>query len=126
MKQIEGYPVGGAISFIMSSIHIKKMENDCVAPLNLKFYKQYVDDTITKRKKNATNDELLANINSHHQNIKLTVETNPTRFLDTAFKVNPAGSVTMKVLQKPGKFSVFWDYQIPKRYKRNNINGDLH
>ena len=83
------------------------MEKDCVAPLNLKFYKKYVDDTITKRKKNATNDELLANINSHHRKIKLTIETNPTRFLDTAFKVNPAGSVTMKVLQKPGKFQSF-------------------
>ena len=45
-------------------------------------------DDITKRKKNAANNELFANINSHHQNIKLTVETKPTRFLNTAFNVN--------------------------------------
>ena len=100
VKQVERCPMGGAIS-------------DCVAPLNPKFYKRYVDDTITKRKKNATNDELFANMNSHHKNIKLTVETNPTRFLDTAFNVNPDGSVTTKVFRKPGKFPAFWNSQIP-------------
>ena len=58
--------------------------------------------------------------------MKLTVETNPTRFLDTAFSVIPDGSVTAKVFQKPGKFPVFWNSQIRKRQKRNNINGDLY
>ena len=49
---------------------MKRTEKDCVAPLNPKLYKRYGDDTITKRKKNATNDELFANKNSHHKNIK--------------------------------------------------------
>ena len=62
--------------------------------------------------KNATNDELPANMNSHHKNIKLTVETNPTRFLDTAFTVNPDGFVTANVFQKPRKFPGFWNSQI--------------
>ena len=75
---------------------------------------------------NATNDELFVNINSHHKNIKLIVESNPTRFLDTAFNVNPDGSVTTKVFRKPEKCPAFWNSQIPKMYKRNNINGDLH
>ena len=47
--------MGGAISAIMSSIHMKRMKKDYVALLNPKLYKHYVDDTITKRK-NATND----------------------------------------------------------------------
>ena len=34
--------------------------------------------------------------------------------------------LTTKVFRKPGKFPAFWNSQIPKRYKRNNINGDLH
>ena len=89
--------MGGAISVIMSGIHMKRMEKDCVAPLNPKFYRRYVDDTITKRKKNATNDELFANMNSYHKNIKLTVESNPTRFLDTAFNFNPDGSMITKL-----------------------------
>ena len=65
-------------------------------------------------------------MDSHPKNIKLTVETNPTRFLDTTFNVIPDGSVTTKVFRKPGKFPAFWKSQIPKSYKRNNINGDLH
>ena len=71
------------------------------------------DDTITKINKNATNDELPANMNSHHKNIKLTVETNPTRFLDTAFTVNPDGFVTANVcMEMYGKFPGFWNSQI--------------
>ena len=65
-------------------------------------------------------------MNSHHKNIKLTLESNSTRFLDTAFNVNSDGSMTTKLFQKSGKFPAFWNSQIPKRYKRNNINGDLH
>ena len=126
VKQIEECPMGGAISVTMSGIHMKRMENNCVAPLNPKFYQRYVDGTITKRKKNATNDELFPNMDSHHKNIKLTVESNPTRFFDTAFNINPEGSVTTKVFQKPGEFPAVWNSQIPQRYKRNNINGDLH
>ena len=45
-------------------------------------------DDITKRKKNAANNELFANMNSHHQNIKLIVETKPTRFLNRVFNIN--------------------------------------
>ena len=65
-------------------------------------------------------------MNSHHPNIKLTVETNPTRFPDTAFSKNLDGSVTTKVFRKPRKLPTFWNSQIPKRYERNNIQGDLH
>ena len=74
--------MGGAISVIMPGIQMKRMEKDCVAPLNPKVYKRYVDGTIAKRKKNAANDELFANLNSHHKNIKLTTKINPNRFLD--------------------------------------------
>ena len=65
-------------------------------------------------------------MNSHHKNIKLTVESNPTRFLDTAFNVNLDGSMTSNVFQKFGKCPAFWNSQIPKWYKRNDINADLY
>ena len=42
------------------------------------------------------------------------------------FSKNLDGSVTTKVFRKPGKLPVFWNSQIPKRYKRNNIRGNLH
>ena len=69
-------------------------------PLKPKFYKRYVDCTITKRKKNTDFDELFQNMNSHHPNIKLTVETNPTIFLDTVFSKNLDGSVTTNILTR--------------------------
>ena len=90
--------------------------------MNPKLHKKYVAGTITKRKKNATNDELFANMNSHHQNIKSTAETNSIKCLDIAFKVNPDGSATAKPFQKLWKFPAFWNFQIPKRNKRNDKN----
>ena len=111
---------------IMSGIHMNRLEKERIMPLKPKFYKRYVDCTITKRKKNTDFDELFQNMNSHHPNIKLTVETNPTIFLDTAFSKNLDGSVTTNIFRKHGKLSTSWNSQIPKRYKRNNIRGDLH
>ena len=126
VKQVDGCPMGGAISVTMSGIHLKRMEKERVLPSKPKFYKPYVDNTITKRKKNTDIDELFQNMNSHHSNIKLTVETKPNRFLDTTFSKNLDGSVTTKVSCKPGKLPTFWNSQIPERYKRNNIRCDLH
>ena len=126
VKQIEGCPMGGTISVIMYGIDMKRIEKDCVAFLYRKFFRRYDDDTIPQKMKNAKNDELLTNINSYHKTIKLTVEFNLTRFLDTTFNINPDGSVTAKLFRKPGKFPAFWNSQIPKRYKRKSINGELH
>ena len=108
--------MGGAISGVMSGIHMNRLEEERVMPLKPKFDERYVDGTITKRKKNTDFDELFQNMNSHHLNIKFTVETNPARFLDTAF----GGSVT-NVFCKPGILPTFWNSQIPIRYKWNNI-----
>ena len=53
-------------------------------------------------------------MNSHHKNIKLTIEINPTRFLGTAFNVNLDIFTATKYFKNL------------ERYKRNIINGDLH
>ena len=39
IKQVDGYSMGGAISVIMSAIHMNRMEKEHVVPLKLKFYK---------------------------------------------------------------------------------------
>ena len=36
VKQNEGFPMGCAKSVIMPGIHMKRMEKNCVAPLNSK------------------------------------------------------------------------------------------
>ena len=56
----------------------------------------------------------------------MTVGTNPTRFLDTAFSKNFDGSVTINVFRKHGKLPAFLNSQIPRRYKWNNIRVYFH
>ena len=84
IKQVDGCPMGGAISVVLSDIDVCKMEENIVAPLKPLFYKRYVDGTYVRRKKNET-DELYNALNLHHQNIKLILELDPTKFLDTDF-----------------------------------------
>ena len=62
------------------------MEGDVVVPAKTSFYKPYVDDTYVRRKKNV-NDELFKNMNSYHTNIKLTLEVNAGKFLDSEINI---------------------------------------
>ena len=72
----------GPISVVLSDIYVCKMEEDIVIPANPIFYKRYIDGTYVRRKKHET-DKLFIDLNSYHENIKLTLEINPNMFLDT-------------------------------------------
>ena len=98
--------------------------DDVVVPIDPEFYKRYVDDTITKRKRNAV-DTFFQKLNSYHPKIKLTIELNPSKFLGTDI-INTGGIFTTQVFRKPTKFPIHWSSCIPKRYKRNTVNGELH
>ena len=124
IKQIDGCPMGGPISVVFADLYMCKMEDDVVAPLKPIFYKRYVDDTYVRRKKNTT-DELFEKLNTYHDNIKLTIEENPTKFLDTEI-VRHNSAIITKVYTRSNKFPVHWSSKIPLRYKRNAITGDLH
>ena len=41
--------MGGPLSVILSDIHMIKMENDVVIPINPDFYKRYVEDEKRKQ-----------------------------------------------------------------------------
>ena len=69
--------MGGLISVVFSDIGVSKMEKDIVVPLKPHFYKRYVDVTYIRRKKNKL-DNLFEKLNSHHQNLKLTIAKNLT------------------------------------------------
>ena len=56
-------------------------------------------------------------MNSHHPNIKLTVEAKPTRLLDTAFSKNLDGSVTTSDFCTITSSPTIWNSQILERYK---------
>ena len=82
IKQVDGCPIGGSISAAFSDIYVCKTEEDVVIPANPILYKRYVDHTYMRRKKHET-DRIFLDLNSYHQKIKLTLETNPNKFLDT-------------------------------------------
>ena len=65
-----------------ADIFMCKMEDDVAAPLKPIFYKWHVNYTYVRKKKN-TKDELFEKLNTYHDNIKLTLKENPTKFLDT-------------------------------------------
>ena len=102
-----------------------RTENEVVKPLNSPFYKRFVDD-IYRRRNKSQHDVLFEALNNFHPNIKLTIEVNPEKFLDTKILLNNEGVVTTQVYRKENKKAVPWVSKIPKRYKRNTISGDLH
>ena len=68
------------------------------------FYRRYVDDIYSRRKKNIE-DSLFKALNSCDKNIKLTIETNPIKFLDTHLH-NKDGNFFTKVYRKETKFQL--------------------
>ena len=79
---IDGCSMGGSLSII----HLIRSENAVVCPVNLTFYKRFVNDISTKRNKN-TEDILF-------KNQSLTIEVNPKKFLDNKIVLNKDGTVT--------------------------------
>ena len=96
------------------------MEEDIVVtPSKPVFYKYYVE-----RKKNES-DELYNALDSYHQNIKLILELDPTKFLDTEIILSN-GKISTQVYNKMKKLALHWTSKTPVRYKRNAIIGELH
>ena len=86
-----------------------------VTPSKPLFYKRYMDDTYVERKKNET-DELYNALNLYHQNIKLILELDPTKFLDIEIILSN-GKITTQVYNKMTKLALHWTSKIPVRYK---------
>ena len=100
------------------------MEFDVVKPLKPKLYKRYVDDIYSKRIKNQP-DKLFEKLNNYHPNIKLTIDVNPSKYLDTEIMIKN-GIIETSVAVKQAKIPNHWPSAVQKRYKRNKIPGDLH
>ena len=116
--------MGGPISVVLSDTYSCKMEEDIATPSKPLFYKRYMQYPYVRIKKNET-DELYNALDSYHENIKLTLELDPTKFLDT--KIIPSnGKITTQVYNKMKKLSVHWTSKIPVRYKHSAIIGELH
>ena len=72
----------GPLSITFSDIYMVKIENDVVIPSKRIFYRRFVDNIYSRQKlgDNASVDQL----NNYDPNIKLTIEVNPSTFLDGA------------------------------------------
>ena len=123
IKQIDGCPMGGPISVVFPDINVPKMEEDIVTPMKPHFCKRYVDDTHIRKKKNEPNC-LFEKLNSY-PTIKLTIEKNSTKFLDTEI-IRRGCEIETKVYNKSKKLPMHLSSKIPTRYKRNAITGELH
>ena len=124
IRQVDGCPMGGPISVVLSNIFCVKMEFDVVKPLKPKLYKRYVDDIFSKRIKNQS-DKLFEKLNNYHPNIKLTIEVNPTKFVNTGIMIKN-GIIEISVVVKEYKIPNHWSSAVHKKYKQNAILGNIH
>ena len=99
---------------------MNKMERYIVLPSKPKFYRRFVE-AYRRRKKNEL-DELFSKINTYHPKMNLTIEINPSKFLDTKI----AGNKNAFSQHKNNKLPVHWKSTLPRNYKDNVIVGDLH
>ena len=104
IKQIDGCPMGGPISVAFTDIYVFKMEDDVVPPIKPIFCRRYVDDTYVRRKKNTKNG-LFEKLNMYHSNIKVMIEENPRKFLDTEI-VRHNSAIKTKVYTRSKMFLV--------------------
>ena len=116
--------MGGPSSVTLADIHMIRMENDVVVAIWPIFYKRYVDDIYNCRQKNTV-DKLYDGLNNYHPKVKLTIETNPLRYLDTEI-IHNNGMIETRVHRKKTKLPTTWTSNIPKRYKRNTIKAELY
>ena len=114
--------MGGPLSETFSNIYLTKLEKYQVKPLKSKFYCRFVHGKISRLLTN-THDSLFEKLNNYPEKIKFTIATNPKKFLDTGL-LSENDVIKTEVYRKANKFLVHWKSQIPKRYKRNAINGD--
>ena len=121
IKQIDGCRMGSPIS-VVSNTYVSKIEENIVPPTKPHSYKRYVDDTYIRKKKIKPHS-LFQKLNSYHLNIKLTIEKNPKKFLDTKI-IRHGCEMERKFYDKSNKLPVHWSSKTPTRYKHNAITGE--
>ena len=124
-KQIDGVAIEGPLSVVFSGCFLNDMDKQLVSPASPIFYIRYVDNAFVRRKKNVES-KLFKAPNTFHPNIKLTLEENPTKFLDTHLTSRKDGSYSFHVVNKSSKLPFHFSSQFSLQYKRNVITGELH
>ena len=79
LEQVDDSTMGGPLSVTFSDIYMVKMQN-VVIPSKPIFYRRFVDDIYSRQK--LGDSVPFDRLNNYHPNIKLTIEVNPSKFLD--------------------------------------------
>ena len=87
------------------------MKNDVVIPSKPIFYHRFVDHIYSRWK--LGDNVLFERLNSYHPNIKLTIEVNPSKFLDTKL-ININGTYKIQHLPEKHKTTFTMDLQNSK------------
>ena len=105
-KQIDGCTMGGHLSVTVSVIYIYlvKIKIEVARPLKPLLYSRYAEDIYNRRKKNES-DKVYYALNNYHENIKLTIEISPLKFLDTQL-INEDGKYITKYYRKERKITI--------------------
>ena len=90
------------------------MENDVVIPSKPIFYRRFVDDIYSRQK--LGDNVLFDRLNNYHPNIKLTIEVNRSKSLDTKLS-NINGAYKFNIYHKIRKLLSPWTSKTAKRYK---------
>ena len=90
------------------------MENNIVILHEPIFYRRYADDIKNRRNKHEE-DLLFKKIDNYHPKIKLTIEINPPKFLDTEIIILN-NEVATSVHRKESELPVPSESKVPKHY----------
>ena len=95
---------GWSIICDTETIYMVKIKLEAARPLKHLFYDRYVEDIYNRRKKDKFDKSFYA-LNNYHENIKLTIEISPLKFLDTQL-INEDGKYITKYYRKERKITI--------------------
>ena len=104
-KQIDGCTTGGQISVTFSDIYMTKAE-EVVKLTNSTFYKRFVDEIISKKKKDH-HGFLFENLSNHHSNMRYTIGAMHQKFLDTKI-IYKDNQIKTNVHTNERKLAIHW------------------
>ena len=128
-RQIDGVAMGSPLGPILANIFMSHLEKHgkLSAIINRTlFYKRYVDDTFVLCRNKNDAEQILADLNNVHPNIKFTMEAEANdeiSFLDLRLKRLPNGSIEKTIYHKEtwsGQYLNFNSY-CPIQYKRGLV-----
>ena len=116
--------MGGPLFITLADIHMIQMGTDAVVSILPLFYKWYIDDIYNRCQKN-TADKLYDGLNNYHPEVKLIIEANPLRFLDTEI-IHNNGLIETRIHRKKTKLTTPSISNITKKNKLNTIKAELY